>query len=126
VKKILILDDSNVVRQVIKIYLAGLEYELLEADNAERALQTCRSMSLDLVIADIKLPGMSGIEFVTALRAEASARLKALPVVLLTGEKTPELRSAGIQAGAADFVNKPVVGPELREAISRVFQRTAT
>jgi CheY-like chemotaxis protein len=123
VKKVLILDDSNVVRQVVKIYLAGHDYEVLEAEDAERALQLCRLTNPDIVISDINLPGMSGIEFVTQLRADPSPRLRGLPVVLLTGDKNDSLRADGLRAGANAFVKKPVVGPALREALAEVLKK---
>jgi len=119
---LLILDDSNVVRQVIRIYLAGVASEFLEAGDAERGLQLCRLMPVDLVIADIKMPGKSGIDFVRAVRADPNARLKALPIVLLTGESSDELRVQGLAAGANAFVKKPVLGPALRDAVAKLLK----
>jgi two-component system, chemotaxis family, chemotaxis protein CheY len=122
--KLLLLEDSPTVREVIKIYLSGGQFEFHEAGDAQRGLQLARLLHVDLVIADIKMPGMSGIEFVRALRADPDERLKRLPVVLLTGEKGGNLRSEGLGAGANAFVEKPVTGPALREAITALLHGT--
>lgn len=120
--RLLILDDSQTVREVIKVYLTGAGFDFSEADNGERALEICKTTPLDLVVADIKMPGMSGIEFVQKLRESGEDRLKALRVILLTGEKGDELRRQGLQAGANAFVEKPVTGPNLRDTITRVMK----
>jgi len=120
--KLLILDDSNVIRQVIRIYLTGLPYQLVMAADAESGLRECRQGNAEAVIADINLPGMSGIDFLKTLRADPDPRLKSLPVVLLTGQKGDALRTEGLLAGANAFVTKPVVGPALREALAEALK----
>jgi phosphoserine phosphatase RsbU/P len=100
------------------VYLAGLEYEVTEADSAEQALKLCRSAAFDALIADVNLPGTNGIGFLKRLRAGPSAKLRDMAVILLTGEKNEDLRAEGLEAGGDAFVTKPVDGPQLRDALA--------
>src|SRR5690348_13072976 len=85
-KTILVMDDSSTIREVLKVYLASERYEVVEAENADRGLNLVRLLPVDLVIADIKMPGMDGLVFVRRLRQEKNPRVRGLPVILLTGE----------------------------------------
>ena len=115
---LLLVDDSATIRNIIKIYLMGMQFEFLEADRAERAIHVLASPnSVNLVIADVNMPGMDGLEFVRHIRAHADAKVNKLPIILLTGEKSDELRKQGSQAGANDFILKPVTSSNLREAV---------
>ncbi len=116
---LLLVDDSATIRNIIKIYLMGMQFEFIEADRAERALHVLKTAGVNLVIADINMPGMDGLEFVRALRADADARINSLPIILLTGEKSEELRKLGSIAGANDFILKPVTSSNLREAVQK-------
>ena len=101
----------------------GLDFEVHAAEDGPRALQLCRLLQIDAVVADIKMPGMSGIDFVKALRADSDQRLRSIPVILLTGEQAANLRQDGLAAGADAFIEKPVTGDTLRDTIARVLKR---
>jgi two-component system chemotaxis response regulator CheY len=118
--KLLLVDDSATIRNIIKIYLMGMQFEFIEADRAERALSVLKSpQSVNLIIADINMPGMDGLQFVRQLRSDADTRLNRLPVILLTGDKSDELRKQGTEAGANDFILKPVTSSNLRDAVQK-------
>jgi two-component system chemotaxis response regulator CheY len=116
---ILLVEDSPTIRNIIKVYLMGGQYEFVEADGGARGLQLARLMPLDLVIADINMPGMDGITFLRELRADEQARVRNLPVILLTGEKSEELKAKGLKAGANDFIRKPVSSAGLVEIVNK-------
>lgn len=101
-------------------------HQFVEAENGERALALLRLVKVDLVIVDIKMPVMDGIEFTRRLRAELPA-LKALPVVMLTGEKSGEqgqsMRATGLAAGASAFVEKPVSPQTLKEVVDGLLPK---
>lgn len=107
-KTALLVDDSPTIRDIVKIYLMGLPFEYLEADSAERAMSVLGVMPVDLVIADVKLPGMNGIDFVKKVRAHELEHVRKVPLVLLTGQTSDQVRIAGIGAGANDVLNKPI------------------
>jgi CheY-like chemotaxis protein len=115
---ILVLDDSPTIRAALRVHLSVDKHVLHEAANADDGLQTCRTQPIQVVIADIGMPGKSGIEFVKELRADPNPALQALPVILLSAVM---LRAEGMRAGANAFLSKPVDGAKLRETLSTVL-----
>src|SRR5688572_17781464 len=102
---ILAVDDSTTMRQMVSHVLRQGGYKVLEAADAEAALELARGRGVDAVLTDHHLPGMDGIELVRALRAlPEHART---PVVVLTTERSEELRRAGRDAGATGWMVKP-------------------
>lgn len=118
-KTVLLVDDSPTVRGFCRVALRSLGVELIEAGEGASALETARRAPPSLVIADVNMPGLNGIELVRALRGDASAALRAVPVLLLTGDQDEALRARGIEAGANEFVQKPIRPPLLQETVRR-------
>jgi two-component system chemotaxis response regulator CheY len=118
---ILVVDDSPTLRGIVKIYMRPLQVDVMEADGGERALQLARLAVPTLIVADINMPGMDGITFVQKLRAEPRAEVRNIPVIFLTGEKSGELRKRAADAGANDFLEKPVKSAPLQEAVKRIL-----
>ncbi|MFH0901199.1 MAG: response regulator [Pseudomonadota bacterium] len=116
---ILVVDDSPTARSVIQVYLASLGCNFLEASSADRALQILRLVNVDLVIADIRMPGTDGVTFVRQVRAESKPWLRTVPIVLLTGDTSLETRRDGIQAGANEFLLKPVCEANLANVVQK-------
>jgi two-component system chemotaxis response regulator CheY len=112
-KTVLVVDDSQTIREIVKVYLKGMDVDFVEAPEGARALALCRLMPVNLVVCDIKMPGMDGIEFTRQLRAEPEAERAKLPIILMTGEKEADLRERGLAAGANSFLNKPLSSQEL-------------
>ena len=104
---VLIVDDSDTIRHIIKVYLMKLKLDFLDADRADRGLKLLGTSPVDLVIADFNMPGMNGLDFVRQVRAGRPA-VNRVPIVLLTGGKAPDLEAKGLLAGASEFVRKPV------------------
>jgi two-component system, chemotaxis family, chemotaxis protein CheY len=119
---VLVIDDSSTIREIIKIYLSGRSFEFVEAESGDRGLQLARLMQVDLVIADVKMPGMDGLTFVRHLRADEKPHLRTVPVILLTGEKSEDLKSQGLEAGANAFVQKPVSSGRLKEVVNQLLK----
>ncbi len=106
---VLLLDDSNTIRHIIKVYLMQLKLGFLEADRAEQGLRLLELQHVDLVIADVNMPGgMDGLEFVRRVRASPRDSIRRIPIVLLTGGKAPDLQVKAQQAGVSEFVPKPI------------------
>ena len=123
---ILIIDDSPTIRNIIKVYLMGSQFEFMEAEGGEKGLELVRKGSVELVIADINMPGMDGLTFVRQLRADARPELRGIPVILLTGEKAEALRIQGLKAGANEFIRKPVSSAGLIEAVNKLLNAGAS
>ncbi|XXF76861.1 response regulator [Myxococcaceae bacterium GXIMD 01537] len=121
---ILVVDDSPTVRNIIKIYLMNLKHGILDAEDAERALQLLRLVPVSVVIADINMPGMDGITFVKEVRASPMPQVRQVPIILLTAEKSADLRQRGAQAGANAFIQKPVSHTELTDTVRQFLNAT--
>jgi two-component system phosphate regulon response regulator PhoB len=98
-------------------------FRLLSASDGETALAVARMERPDLVLLDWSLPGRSGLEICRALRAETDARLRDVPVVMLTGQAQAEHTSAGFEAGVTDFVTKPFKPTHVRARVHAWLQR---
>lgn len=101
----LLVDDSRMIRKVARRIVESVGYAVVEAENGEEGLARCRAAMPDLVITDWNMPVMSGIEFVTALRAIPTARPPR--VVFCTTNSGAKDIHKGITAGADEYVIKP-------------------
>ncbi len=109
--RILIVDDDSILRETIRMRIDHLGYIAREAGSAEEALRIITQEPPDLILLDVQMPGISGIELCGQLKADQATRL--IPIVLLTTEAELEKRVAGLEAGADDFFTKPVHPREL-------------
>jgi CheY-like chemotaxis protein len=115
VRKVLIVEDSPTTRSVIKVYLVGHHLEFLEATNGDEGLKIARAERPNVIVVDLKMPGMDGLTFCRHIRGDA--RLRDTPIILLTGSKGEEVRREAMAAGASFFMTKPIDGPALAERI---------
>ena len=110
VKRVLVVDDDPVVGKSFDRVLAPKGYAVIHASNGEEALKRLESESYDMVYADIRMPGMDGIE--VAKRIKASRPW--LPVVIVTGYGTEDNEAKAWRLGVAEFLRKPL-SPEMIE-----------
>jgi len=101
-KKILIVDDKKILRDSLKDYLEEKDFEFMEADSGERALEIFRENEFDLVILDEKLPGIDGVKTLKLMKKVNEN----VPIIGLTGELTIEIREKYLAAGAFDIEAK--------------------
>jgi two-component system chemotaxis response regulator CheY len=118
-RTVLIVDDSDTIRHILKVYLTKLKLDFLDAERADRGLRLLGASPVDLVIADFNMPGMSGLEFVRQVRADARPEVSRVPLLLLTGGKAPDLEQRALQAGASEFVRKPISSSALSAVVRR-------
>ncbi|MGC4119730.1 MAG: response regulator [Myxococcales bacterium] len=123
--RVMLLDDSPSIRTILRVFLGNLNAEFIEAGDGERALRLLRVMTPELVIADVRMEPMDGIAFLKAVRTDPDERVRAVPVILLTSDTKPELEQEGRDAGANDFVRKPVSGTRLMDTVNKVLGRAA-
>ena len=124
-RTVLIVDDSPTIRGFARIVLKPLQIEVKEAEDGEQALAMVRASPPALAIVDVNMPGMDGLAFTREIRGDARAEIANLPVVLLTGDRTAEVRERCRAAGASDFLGKPLKGPELQELVKRFLRNAA-
>jgi len=118
--RILVIDDQRTNAEIVSALLRNLGYEVELALDAEAGLEVVRSKAPDLVISDILMPRMDGYEFCRRLRASPATAL--LPVILVTSADPQTERVKGIEAGADDFIGKPVNWAELFARVKRLLQ----
>ena len=102
--KVLIVDDDAEMRDYINQLLKN-SYTVFEAESAENALEILKKTEPDIIISDIVMPGMSGVEFCS--KVKDSMEYSHIPVILLTGTSSPEVKLKGIECGADDYITKP-------------------
>jgi len=116
-KRILIVDDSASVRQVAGMALTRAGYEVVEANDGMDGVSKLNG-KLHLIISDVNMPRMNGIEFLKAVKANAS--YKFTPVIMLTTESGDDLKSQGRAAGAKAWITKPFQPQTLIDAVSKL------
>ena len=117
---LLVVEDEPHIREVLSGLLGALGYRLLLAASAEQALDALNVVSPDLVLTDVHLGALSGIELCARLKADP--RYELMPVVILTAVGDLEARVAGLAAGADDFFTKPVEFVELRTRLAALLR----
>lgn len=123
--KILIVDDFSTMRRIIKNLLRDLGYNnTAEADDGSTALPQLVNGSFDFLITDWNMPNMTGIDLLKAVRADA--RLKDMPVLMVTAEAKRDQIVEAAQAGVNGYIIKPFTADTLREKIDKIFERINT
>jgi len=110
---ILIIDDSGVAREMLRDVLerSGLFEELLESVNGHEALACLEERDVDIILCDLKMPGMDGFQLLAELKKRQ--KLQEIPVIMLTGAEDRDQKIAGLERGASDYVTKPFDPGEL-------------
>lgn len=116
---IFLIDDQESVRHALGELLDVFGYRVETYESADRFLETCDLSRAGCIVADVRMPGMNGIELVE----ELVRRRSALPIVLISGHADVPMAVAAIKAGAEDFIEKPVDDVQLVAAINRGLAR---
>jgi len=112
------VDDSASMRQMVSFILKGAGYDVLEAADGEDALAKLSGAAVRMVITDLNMPRMDGIELIRRLRAMPP--FKFTPLVLLTTESQPEKKQQGKAAGATGWIVKPFTPEQLLAVVKKV------
>jgi two-component system chemotaxis response regulator CheY len=116
--RVLIVDDSSVMRKIVERALrqAGLDLkEVHEAGSGTEGLEVLRARAVDLILSDINMPAMDGLEFLRQIRAQDLAA--GVPVVMITTESSEEHVKQAIQAGAQGYIRKPFTPDQVKERV---------
>jgi two-component system chemotaxis response regulator CheY len=121
----LIVDDSSVMRKIVERALrqAGLDaLVVLEAANGTEGLEQLRARQVDLILSDINMPAMDGLEFLRQIRAQGLA--PGVPVVMITTESSEEHVKQAIQCGARGYIRKPFTAEQVKERVVHLLNRS--
>jgi CheY-like chemotaxis protein len=117
-KSFLVVDDSATMRQLIGMTLKKLGCtSVTDAENGAVALQKLSSGTFDIVLTDIDMPEMNGLEFIERARSQYSS----LPIVVLSTRGDDVTRDKGLQLGANDYMTKPLSGAKLIDLLEKLF-----
>jgi two-component system KDP operon response regulator KdpE len=117
--RILVVDDDPQIRRVMRVTLTGQGYEVDDAKSGEAALDTLRADRFDLVLLDMNMPGMDGLETCRAIRGQSE-----IGIIMLTVRDSESDKVDALDAGADDYITKPYNPPELLARIRAALRRT--
>jgi two-component system chemotaxis response regulator CheY len=120
-RTVITVDDASTIRRMISFTLRSAGHEVIEAVDGMEALNQLKLRGVDLVISDINMPRMDGIELTRQLRA--LDRHKSTPILLLTTESDPAMKAKGKQAGATGWLVKPFQQDQLLGVVAKIFGR---
>jgi len=120
-RKIYVVEDENDIADIVKHYLKNAGYNVELFEDGEKALRRIHVSAPDMLLLDLMLPGMDGLEMCRLLRSEPAT--KKLPIIMLTakGEETDKI--VGLEMGADDYVTKPFSPKELVARVKALFRR---
>ncbi|GGF87608.1 response regulator transcription factor [Paenibacillus abyssi] len=118
--RILVVDDEERIRRLLKMYLEKEGYQIEEAEDGESALRMATGSDYDLILLDVMLPGIDGIEVCSRLR-----QVKATPVIMLTAKGEEMNRVQGFEVGADDYVVKPFSPREVIYRVKAILRRSS-
>ena len=116
--RVLTVDDSRTILAMLRHTLTNAGFEVLQAEDGQQGLDVLNRESVDIVITDINMPVMDGIEFIRNVRA--SGQHQSLPILILTTETSQEKRDQGKSAGGTGWIVKPYDPDKLSSVIHRV------
>lgn len=118
-KTIITVDDSASIRQMVNFTLQEAGYTVIEAGDGKDALEKVKASAVDLVITDLNMPNMDGIELIKSLRS--SPNYKFVPIIMLTTESQETKKKEGKDAGATGWIVKPFKPDQLLSVIKKVL-----
>lgn len=118
-KKILVIDDSASLREVVSIALQGAGYEVVQAADGKQALDHLDGSRIHLAICDVNMPVMDGISFVKEVKRRQEYRF--LPIIMLTTESRESRKQEGQMAGAKAWVVKPFRPEQMLHAVAKLI-----
>lgn len=118
IKNILVIDDENEIRELLKIYLSNHGYKVSEASNGLDALSILDDNNINLILVDIMMPKLDGIEFVKKLRIYS-----AIPIIFISAKSEDMDKIFGLQVGADDYIAKPFNPLEVVSRVQSLLRR---
>jgi two-component system alkaline phosphatase synthesis response regulator PhoP len=118
--RILFVEDEENIRKVVKANLEMEGYEVISTDQGEEAIMLSRSQHFDLIILDIMLPDISGLDICEQIRLENFD----IPIIFVSAKDTSQDRIAGLKKGADDYLTKPFALEELLLRVNKLFKRS--
>jgi two-component system, chemotaxis family, chemotaxis protein CheY len=121
-KTIMIIDDTEAIRMSVGFTLQEEGYDVIEAKNGQDALDKLKDAKADLILCDVNMPVMNGIDFLKAVKTDSKySSLKFLPIIMLTTEAGEEAKSEGKRLGAKAWIIKPFKPDQLIKSVKMLI-----
>jgi len=117
--KILICEDEEIMLTALEFRLQRQGFEVIKAENGKRALEIIKSENPDLIVADIMMPFVNGLELITFVRKDLAS---SLPIIVISALEHEDTVLEAFRLGASDFITKPFKPNELILRIKKIFQ----
>ena len=118
--RVLVVEDDEGIREMLKYNLAGAGFSVQEASDGAAGLRTARTARPDLILLDLMLPGMSGLDFCRAMRKSSR-----VPIIVITAKDSEVDKIVGLELGADDYITKPFSIREVLARVHAVLRRTS-
>ena len=122
--KILVVDDDKTTRKLLSLYLKGKGYEIATAENGLDAMEKLGAGDINLIVTDMNMPYMDGIELTKTLRSDAAAGN--IPIIMVTTEADEDERKKALEAGVDDYLVKPTNAEQISESIKMILKKFFT
>ncbi len=120
--RILVADDDVDIRELVEFKLSTMGHEIVAVGDGAAAVDACRAQKPDLAVLDVMMPGVSGLDAIREIRADAS--LADLPVILLTARAQESDVETGFDSGADDYITKPFSPRELASRVEALLAKS--
>ncbi len=122
--RVLFVDDNEMNRKVVQSMLEAAQVVMTQAASAEEGLSTIEANDYDVVLMDLRMPGMDGLAAIRRIRARTDDKA-GVPIIVVTADNGREVRGQALAAGADDLLHKPVQMQALFDAIGRAMTRSS-
>src|SRR5262245_46479214 len=116
--RVLLVDDNDALRRALRRMLVGEGHQVSEASNGREAIQLTKYEEFDLIVSDVRMPDMDGVELLRAIHERDAD----LPVLLITGDPELETAMKAVEYGALEYLTKPVDMEKLKASMLRAFE----
>lgn len=119
--KILIVDDDKTTRKLLSLYLKGKGYEIITAENGLDAMEKLGTENINLIVSDMNMPYMDGIELTKTLKADPA--WNTIPIVMVTTEADEDEKAKALEAGVDEYLVKPTNAEQITESIKKIMKK---
>ncbi len=119
--KVLVVDDDKTTRKMISLILKTKGYEVVTAENGIEALQKLGLEKINLILTDMNMPYMDGIEFIKQVRANPD--ISSIPIVMITTEADEDEKRRAYEAGVDDYLVKPTNAEQISESMKKIVKK---
>jgi two-component system chemotaxis response regulator CheY len=119
--KILVVDDDKTTRKLLNLFLKAKGYEVVTAENGLDAMEKMGTESINLVVTDMNMPYMDGIELTKNLRNDED--WKNIPIVMVTTESDEDERKNAMDAGVDDYIVKPANAEQITDSVKKILKK---